>query len=353
MASVIGVRFRNAGKLYYFDPGSLWPTAGDAVIVETVRGIEYGEVVTGVQEVSDDMITPPLKRVVRIATVEDAQHQQDNERKEKDALKICQGKVDEHRLPMKLVGCEYTFDNSKILFYFTSEKRVDFRVLVKDLAAVFRTRIELRQIGVRDEAKMMGGLGLCGRQVCCAAFLGDFQPVSIKMAKEQNLSLNPTKISGVCGRLMCCLKYEEDHYEATRKMMPKVGKEVMTPDGVGTVVDLNILKETVRVRIPKGDATEQKDYQASDVQRLSPAPRAAKMKAVDAPDEPAPEEPEETAEENAEETDDLSQEEMMEFAMVEGLTEEEAREEIAEMETEDEADEMAVLDGDAEEKPGD
>ncbi len=351
MASVIGVRFRNAGKLYYFDPGPLWPTAGDAVIVETVRGIEYGEVVTGVQEVSDEMITPPLKRVVRIATAEDAQHQQENERKEKDALKICQGKVDEHRLPMKLVGCEYTFDNSKILFYFTSEKRVDFRVLVKDLAAVFRTRIELRQIGVRDEAKMMGGLGLCGRQVCCAAFLGDFQPVSIKMAKEQNLSLNPTKISGVCGRLMCCLKYEEDHYEATRKMMPKVGKEVMTPDGVGTVIDLNILKETVRVRIPKGDATEQKDYPAGDVQRLSPAPRAAKTKAADEAMPPEPDEGQEDV--SAEETDDLSQEEMMEFAMVEGLTEEEAREEIAEMETEDEEDEMAILDGDADEKPAD
>ena len=278
MATVIGVRFRNAGKLYYFDPGQWWPTAGDAVIVETVRGMEYGEVVTGVKEVSDELITPPLKKVIRIATVEDAQHQADNRAKEKDAMALCQKKVDEHKLQMKLVGCEYTFDNSKILFYFTSDKRVDFRSLVKDLASVFHTRIELRQIGVRDEAKMMGGLGLCGRPVCCGAFLGDFQPVSIKMAKEQNLSLNPTKISGVCGRLMCCLKYEEDHYEATRKRMPKVGKEVITPDGNGTVIDLNILKETVRVRIPKGDSTEQKDYPLEQVQRVQPPQRPPKEK---------------------------------------------------------------------------
>ena len=290
MASVIGVRFRNAGKLYYFDPGQFWPTAGDAVIVETVRGMEYGEVVTGVREISDDLITPPLKPVIRIATPEDAQHQLENQAKEKDAMAICQKKVDEHKLQMKLVGCEYTFDNCKILFYFTSDKRVDFRVLVKDLASVFRTRIELRQIGVRDEAKMMGGLGLCGRQVCCAAFLGDFQPVSIKMAKEQNLSLNPTKISGVCGRLMCCLKYEENHYEATRKKMPKIGKEVVTPDGDGTVMDLNILKETVRVRIPKGDSFEQKDYPMEEVQRIQPAAHPPKKaKAEEPPHEDATE----------------------------------------------------------------
>ncbi|MBE5786631.1 MAG: stage 0 sporulation protein [Clostridiales bacterium] len=315
MASVIGVRFRNAGKLYYFDPGPLWPTAGDAVIVETVRGMEYGEVVTGVREVSDDLITPPLKPVIRIATPEDAQHQLDNQAKEKDALALCQKKVDEHKLQMKLVGCEYTFDNSKILFYFTSDKRVDFRVLVKDLASVFRTRIELRQIGVRDEAKMMGGLGLCGRQVCCAAFLGDFQPVSIKMAKEQNLSLNPTKISGVCGRLMCCLKYEEDHYEATRKKMPKVGKEVITPDGNGTVMDLNVLKETVRVRIPKGDSFEQKDYPMEEVQRIQPA-RAPK-------EERKPKAQPENAE-TKDETDDLLPEDRFEDdsdALEEAITE--------------------------------
>lgn len=269
MATVIGVRFRNAGKLYYFNPGAFWPTAGDAVIVETARGLEYGEVVTGVQEVADESITPPLRNVARLATPEDVQHQRDNEQHEKEALKICAQKIENHQLQMKLVGCEYTFDNSKILFYFTSDKRVDFRALVKDLASVFKTRIELRQIGVRDEAKMMGGLGLCGRPVCCAQFLGDFQPVSIKMAKEQSLSLNPTKISGVCGRLMCCLKYEEDYYEKTRKQMPRVGREVITPDGRGTVTELNILKETVRVRLPKGDSTEIKDYPMTDVQRAA------------------------------------------------------------------------------------
>ena len=285
MASVIGVRFKNAGKLYYFDPGVYWPTAGDAVLVETVRGIEYGEVVTGVKEVSDDLITPPLKKVIRIAAAEDAQHDAENRVREKEAMAICQKKVQEHKLQMKLVGCEYTFDNSKILFYFTSDKRVDFRALVKDLAAAFHTRIELRQIGVRDEAKMMGGLGMCGRMACCAQFLGDFQPVSIKMAKEQNLSLNPTKISGICGRLMCCLKYEEDHYEATRKRMPKVGKDVITPDGTGTVIDLNILKETVRVRIPKGDSTEQKDYPLEDVQRVLPARFSKKQKAEETEEE--------------------------------------------------------------------
>ena len=268
MATVIGVRFRNAGKLYYFDPGSFWPTAGSAVIVETARGIEYGEVVGGVREIEDELVQLPLKSVIRVANDEDYDHEMQNRAKEADALAVCQKKVDEHKLQMKLVGCEYTFDNSKILFYFTSDKRVDFRLLVKDLAAIFRTRIELRQIGVGDEAKMLGGLGLCGRKLCCAAFLGDFQPVSIKMAKEQSLSLNPTKISGVCGRLMCCLKYEEDHYEETRKRMPRIGKEVITPDGNGTVVELNILKETVRVRIPKGDGTEQKDYPLEEVRRL-------------------------------------------------------------------------------------
>ena len=303
MATVIGVRFRNAGKLYYFNPCELWPTAGDAVIVETVRGMEYGEVVTGVKEVSDELITPPLKNVIRIATAEDAQHHAENVAKEKDAMAVCQKKVDEHKLQMKLVGCEYTFDNSKILFYFTSDKRVDFRVLVKDLAGVFRTRIELRQIGVRDEAKMMGGLGICGRQVCCAAFLGDFQPVSIKMAKEQNLSLNPNKISGVCGRLMCCLKYEEDHYEATRKQMPKVGKEVITPDGNGTVIELNILKETVRVRLPKGDGYEQKDYPMQDVKRANPPQRWNKQEEKE--EEPADDENELNQEENM---DDIPEE---------------------------------------------
>lgn len=352
MASIIGVRFRNAGKLYYFDPDEFWPSAGDAVIVETARGLEYGEVVTGVKEVSDEQITPPLKKVIRIATAEDALHQAENQSKEKDALAICQKKIAEHKLQMKLVGCEYTFDNSKILFYFTSDKRVDFRVLVKDLASIFRTRIELRQIGVRDEAKMIGGLGLCGRPVCCAAFLGDFQPVSIKMAKEQSLSLNPTKISGVCGRLMCCLKYEEDHYEATRKRMPKVGKEVITPDGNGTVVELNILKETVRVRIPKGDTTEQKDYPLEDVQRIQLTARPPRTErdrvwgspansednaAVQSEDMPADETADlsvETADVSAEESDIVltaDTEDVVEFALDEGLTLDEAQAEIEEI----------------------
>ena len=331
MASVIGVRFKNAGKLYYFDPGSYWPTAGDAVIVETVRGVEYGEVVTGVKEVSDDLITPPLKKVIRIATAEDAQHDADNRAREKDALALCQKKVQEHKLQMKLVGCEYTFDNSKILFYFTSDKRVDFRALVKDLASAFHTRIELRQIGVRDEAKMMGGLGMCGRPVCCAQFLGDFQPVSIKMAKEQNLSLNPTKISGICGRLMCCLKYEEDHYEATRKRMPRVGKEVGTPDGVGVVVDLNILKEMVRVRIPKGDSTEQKDYPLADIQRLQPPPRAKRPRTEENEEEPS----QEDTSTLPDAPDDASVEE---FAGEEGLSKDEAIAEIEEISEEEAAD---------------
>ena len=272
MVNVIGVRFQNAGKLYYFDPGAFWPTPGDYVVVETSRGIEFGEVVTGVREMSDELLTSPLKQVVRIATAEDVKHAEENKRREKEAYQVCQKKIGEHKLDMKLVSVEYTFDNSKILFYFTANGRVDFRSLVKDLASVFKTRIELRQIGVRDEAKMLGGLGPCGRQICCGAFLGDFQPVSIKMAKEQNLSLNPTKISGVCGRLMCCLKYEQETYEKTRKKMPKIGKEVITPEGNGVVWDLNVIKETVRVRIQKGDSSELKDFPMDEVQRPGQPP---------------------------------------------------------------------------------
>ncbi len=267
MVNVIGVRFENAGKLYFFSPGEFWPTPGDYVLVETSRGIEFGEVVTGINEIDDSTLQSPLKPVVRIASAEDLQHFKDNKAAEKEAYQVCQKKISEHKLDMKLVSVEYTFDNSKILFYFTANGRVDFRSLVKDLAGVFKTRIELRQIGVRDEAKMLGGLGVCGRPICCGTFLGDFQPVSIKMAKEQNLSLNPTKISGVCGRLMCCLKYEQDQYEQTRKKMPKVGKEVITPDGPGVVWDLNIIKETIRVRIQKGDSSELRDYPMEDVQR--------------------------------------------------------------------------------------
>lgn len=268
MVKVIGVRFENAGKLYFFDPGDMWPTPGDFVVVETSRGIEFGEVVTQIQEIDDSRLSSPLKPVVRIASEEDVAHAKENKAAEKEAHAICQKKIAEHKLDMKLVSVEYTFDNSKILFYFTANGRVDFRSLVKDLAGVFKTRIELRQIGVRDEAKMIGGLGPCGRQICCGAFLGDFQPVSIKMAKEQNLSLNPNKISGICGRLMCCLKYEQDQYEQIRKKMPKVGKEVITPDGNGIVWDLNVIKETVRVKIQKGDSSELKDYPMDEVQRV-------------------------------------------------------------------------------------
>ena len=283
MVNVIGVRFENAGKLYFFDPGELWPTPGAYVLVETSRGVEFGEVVTGIKEIDDSTLQSPLKPVVRIATAEDIQHNKDNKEAQKEAYQVCQKKIAEHKLDMKLVSVEYTFDNSKILFYFTANGRVDFRSLVKDLASVFKTRIELRQIGVRDEAKMLGGLGICGRPICCGAFLGDFQPVSIKMAKEQNLSLNPTKISGVCGRLMCCLKYEQDQYEQTRKKMPKVGKEVITPDGPGVVWELNVIKETVRVRIQKGDSSELKDYPMEEVQR----PGAANVRKEEAHEDSA------------------------------------------------------------------
>ena len=290
MVNVIGVRFENAGKLYFFTPGALWPTPGDFVIVETTRGIEFGEVVTEMREIDDTKLTTPLKQVVRIATEEDIRHDQENKAAEKEAFVICQKKIADHKLDMKLVSVEYTFDNKTILFYFTANGRVDFRSLVKDLASVFKTRIELRQIGVRDEAKMLGGLGPCGRPICCGTFLGDFQPVSIKMAKEQNLSLNPIKISGVCGRLMCCLKYEQDTYEEIRKSMPKEGKEVMTPDGVGVVCELKIITESVKVRIKKGDSFEIKEYPASDVQRLTPqnAPRseAPAQQQADAPEAP-------------------------------------------------------------------
>ena len=285
MVNVIGVRFQNAGKLYYFASDDLWPTPGAFVVVETTRGIEFGEVVTAVHEINDENLTAPLKKVVRIASAADVQHNKENKAAEKEAYAICQAKIAEHKLDMKLVNVEYTFDNSKILFYFTANGRVDFRSLVKDLASVFKTRIELRQIGVRDEAKMLGGLGPCGRPICCGTFLGDFQPVSIKMAKEQNLSLNPIKISGVCGRLMCCLKYEEDTYEAIRKQMPRIGREVQTPDGPGVVQDLNIIRETVRVRIQKGDSSELKDYPMTDIQRGNgpAAPQPADVDDVELP----------------------------------------------------------------------
>ena len=268
MAEIIGVRFKEVGKIYYFDPNGGSYRVGEPVVVETSRGTECGTVAISNREVDQTRVVKPLKKVTRPATQEDLRRVEENHKKEEKAFRIAQEKIALCKLEMKLVSVEYTFDNSKILFYFTANGRVDFRALVKDLASVFKTRIELKQIGVRDEAKMMGGLGLCGRPVCCAQFMGDFQPVSIKMAKEQNLSLNPTKISGVCGRLMCCLKYEQDHYEATRKRMPRPGREVGTPDGVGTVQEINVLRETVRVRITNGDSSELKDYPLTDITRI-------------------------------------------------------------------------------------
>lgn len=281
MTKVVGVRFRNVGKIYYFSPKDYEVKAGDHVIVETARGIEYGKVVLAPREVGDESVVHPLKEVLRVATKEDNEREAQNRIREKDAFKICQKKIREHGLEMKLIDAEYTFDNNKVLFYFTADGRIDFRQLVKDLAAIFKTRIELRQIGVRDETKILGGIGICGRCLCCHTYLSEFAPVSIKMAKEQNLSLNPIKISGVCGRLMCCLKYEQDTYEEIRKSMPKEGKEVMTPDGVGVVCELKIITESVKVRIKKGDSFEIKEYPATDVQRLTPqnAPRPEAQRA--------------------------------------------------------------------------
>ena len=276
MATVIGVRFKKAGKVYYFDPDGIWPRPGDYVIVETARGVEFGEVVTGSRSVNDAQIVSPLKKVIRVASPEDIQRAESNEKREAEAFRICQERIARHKLDMKLVSVEYTFDNNKIIFYFTANGRVDFRDLVKDLASVFKIRIELRQIGVRDEAKMLGGLGSCGRPICCGAFLGDFQPVSIKMAKEQNLSLNPTKISGQCGRLMCCLKYEQENYEQVLKRVPRVGKDIVTPDGVGVITEINCIKETVRVRIRvDDDSFDVRDYAIDDVRRPGPDDAAA------------------------------------------------------------------------------
>lgn len=249
MAEVIGVRFKEVGKIYYFDPNSNQLELGDQVIVETARGIECGTVAIKNKDVSDDEIVHPLKKLVRKATKDDLKRLQENARKEKEAIKICEQKIADHNLEMKLVDVEYTFDNSKILFYFTADGRVDFRALVKDLASVFRTRIELRQIGVRDESKMLGGLGVCGRPFCCNSFMGEFQPVSIKMAKEQGLSLSPTKISGTCGRLMCCLKYEQEAYTDLLKRTPKVGAIVKTPLGKGTVVEVNLISSILKVKM--------------------------------------------------------------------------------------------------------
>lgn len=264
MSEVCGVRFRHAGKVYFFAPGELTIKKGDHVIVETARGIEYGEVFEGTHEVEDSAVVQPLKEVLRLATEDDAAHEAENREHEKEAFRVCKEKIAKHGLEMKLIYCEYTFDNSKILFYFTADGRVDFRELVKDLASVFRTRIELRQVGVRDETKILGGLGSCGRPLCCATFLSDFTPVSIKMAKEQNLSLNPVKISGVCGRLMCCLGNEEEVYEELNKKLPAVGDIVTAEDGsTGEVSSISILKQLVKVIVElPGDEREIREFPA-------------------------------------------------------------------------------------------
>jgi cell fate regulator YaaT (PSP1 superfamily) len=246
---VVGVRFKKAGKIYYFDPNGLHIEDDDFVIVETIRGIEYGKVVLNNKRVEENDVVLPLKKVIRLADDKDRLMVQENQDAAEEAYHVCQKKVSEHGLDMKLVDVEYTFDRNKVIFYFTADGRVDFRELVKDLAAIFKTRIELRQIGVRDEAKMLGGIGPCGRMLCCSTFLGDFEPVSIKMAKDQNLSLNPTKISGLCSRLMCCLKYENDEYEAAKELLPDLGEMIGTPNGLGKVIGLNILEKIIQVNL--------------------------------------------------------------------------------------------------------
>ena len=267
MTKVIGVRFRPAGKIYFFAPGKLNIRTGDKVIVETARGVEFGSVVTGPKEVEDDQITQPLKSVIRIATKEDMRKEEKNREKEKEAFDICLEKIRKHGLEMKLIDAEYTFDNNKVLFYFTADGRIDFRELVKDLASVFRTRIELRQIGVRDETKIRGGIGICGRPLCCHTYLSEFAPVSIKMAKEQNLSLNPTKISGVCGRLMCCLTNEEETYEELNSHLPSNGDHVTTPEGLqGDVQSVNVLRQLVKVIVTlDNDEKEIREYHADEL----------------------------------------------------------------------------------------
>jgi len=269
MTKVVSVRFGNVGKLYYFDPQDCDVKKGDKVIVETSRGQECGDVGIGIHEVSDDDIVQPLRPVVRVASPEDIKKDEQNKEKEKQAFDTCLKKIKEHSLDMKLVDVEYSFDGQKLLFYFTADGRVDFRELVKDLAGVFRTRIELRQIGVRDESKILGGVGICGKQFCCSSFLFDFQPVSIKMAKEQGKSLNPTKISGTCGRLMCCLKYEQETYDELSKNLPRNGTTVKTPDGAGTVIDSAILAQTVKVRIGEGSETVQHVYPVSSIRVIA------------------------------------------------------------------------------------
>ncbi|MCI5970303.1 MAG: stage 0 sporulation family protein [Clostridia bacterium] len=265
MVNVVGVRFKNVGKIYYFDPGNIDLKKGDNAIVETARGVEFGSIVLANKQIGEDEIVSPLKKVLRKATDEDVKIMLDNKEKEKQAFAKCVKKIEEHNLEMKLIDVEYTFDHNKILFYFTADGRIDFRELVRDLASLFKTRIELRQIGVRDEAKMLGGIGICGRPLCCSTYLGEFEPVSIKMAKEQSLSLNPTKISGTCGRLMCCLKNEQEAYEDLIKRTPQAGSIVKTPDGKGTVVSANLLKSLVHVALDIDGEKEIKEFKLSDI----------------------------------------------------------------------------------------
>lgn len=276
MTKVIGVRFRTAGKIYFFSPGKFEVKRGDQVIVETARGVEFGNVVMGPKEVKDEEITQPLKTVIRLATEDDRRVEEKNRKKEKEAFQICLEKIHKHGLEMKLIDAEYTFDNNKVLFYFTADGRIDFRQLVKDLAAIFKTRIELRQIGVRDETKILGGIGICGRSLCCHTYLSEFAPVSIKMAKEQNLSLNQTKISGVCGRLMCCLKNEQETYEELNKKLPGIGDTVTLPDGIqGTVQSVNVLRQRVKVVV---EVNDEKEIQEFPVNELKFRPRKKKVK---------------------------------------------------------------------------
>ena len=282
MIKVIGVRFRKAGKIYYFDPAGNDIEQGQHVIVETARGIEYGSVVLGVREVTDESVVQPLKQVIRVATPEDDEVAEKNKDKEKKAYDICIEKIRKHNLDMKLIDAEYTFDNNKVLFYFTADGRIDFRELVKDLAAVFKTRIELRQIGVRDETKAVGGIGICGRPLCCSTYLSDFVPVSIKMAKEQNLSLNPTKISGVCGRLMCCLKNEQETYEDLNSKLPNIGDIVNTTDGLrGEVNSVSVLRQLVKVIVEVGDEKEIREYKVSEL-KFKPKRRREHLNISDA-----------------------------------------------------------------------
>lgn len=282
MVKVIGVRFRNAGKIYYFDPMSLEVKTGDHVIVETARGVEYGYVVLGSREVEEEKVVQPLKPVIRLATKADDEVEKKNHEKEKDAFKICKEKIRKHGLQMKLIDAEYTFDNNKVLFYFTADGRIDFRELVKDLASVFKTRIELRQVGVRDETKIVGGIGVCGRTLCCHSYLSEFIPVSIKMAKEQNLSLNPTKISGVCGRLMCCLKNEEETYEDLNSKLPSVGDFVTTDDNLkGEVHSVSVLRQLVKVIVTIKDEKEIREYKVEQL-KFKPRRRRDKNQVTDA-----------------------------------------------------------------------